>query len=69
MVGTAKTSGIGGETIQVVISGISDQHNGLTIGKIYYGELSNLTIDKTRDRMGVAVSSTELLLMDRLVDE
>ncbi|MFC2035275.1 hypothetical protein ACFLUJ_04025, partial [Chloroflexota bacterium] len=36
LVGIAKGSGIAGETIPVIIDGVSDVHSGLTPGEVYY---------------------------------
>ncbi|UCD92442.1 MAG: hypothetical protein JSV43_00470, partial [Methanobacteriota archaeon] len=62
-VGTAKESGTAGQTVPVIINGVSDVHSGLTPGAIYYlDDLGNLTTDITIRKIGLAISSTEILL-------
>jgi hypothetical protein len=63
IVGVARESRPAGEPIRVVIEGISDLHTGLTSGELYYRDTSgNLTTDVTYWPIGLAISSTELLL-------
>ena len=62
-IGTAGHAASGGETVTVIIDGVSDVHSGLIPGRMYYlqsdGSLGTLL---THDRIGLAISETELLL-------
>ena len=61
--GIAKESKTAGETVPVIIGGISDAHSGLTPGAVYYSDTSGgLTANPTDCRVGLAISSSELLL-------
>ncbi|MFH0837226.1 MAG: hypothetical protein V1870_03800 [Candidatus Aenigmatarchaeota archaeon] len=63
VVGVAKTSGTAGQSISVIVDGISGVHTGLVSGAEYYAQKNgSLSSDLTADRMGIALSSTELLL-------
>jgi hypothetical protein len=65
IIGTAKDSKTSGETLPVIIDGVSDVHSGLTQGMIYYVDDSgSLTQSLTPYIIGVAISSTEILLAD-----
>ena len=62
-IGTARQSKAAGESVPVVIGGVSDMHSGLTPGALYYANASgSLTTDVTAYRVGLAISSTEILL-------
>ncbi len=62
-VGIARESKTEGETVPVIIGGVSDVHSGLTQGKMYYIDVSgDLTTSETDRRIGLAISATELLL-------
>ena len=63
MVGIARESKTAGQTVPVIIDGVSDVHSGLTPGEIYYSDTSGgLTTSKTPRKIGLAISATELLL-------
>jgi hypothetical protein len=63
LVGTAKTVASGGETVTVIISGVSDVHSGLVPGKMYYLQADgSLGLTPTDYRVGLAISETELIL-------
>jgi hypothetical protein len=65
VIGIAKESKTAGQTVPVIIGGVSDIHSGLTPGLIYYSDDSgDLTADQTNCRIGVAISSTGILLAD-----
>jgi len=62
-VGIAKESKAAGQTVPVIIGGVSDVHSGLTPGKVYYSEFTGgLTASRTPREIGLAISDTELLL-------
>lgn len=59
----ALTSGTSGNTINCLIQGIGNGLSNLIIGQPYYCSLDgNLTTDMTDFEVGVAISSTELLM-------
>ena len=61
--GIAKTSGSGGDSIDVVLGGVSSDYTNLTVGAAYYFDTSgSLTTTATNYKAGVALSATELLL-------
>ena len=63
LVGIAKESATGGQTVPVIINGVSDIHSGLVSGEVYYSDTSGgLTTDVTDFKIGLAISTTELLL-------
>ncbi|MCP4548609.1 MAG: hypothetical protein GY835_19305 [bacterium] len=63
LIGTAKTSADGGETVTVIISGVSDVHSGLVPGDMYYLQDDwSLGLRSTTRRVGLAVSDSELIL-------
>jgi hypothetical protein len=63
LIGTARTSGSGGETVPVIISGVSDAHSGLVPGQmVYLQEDGSLGLTPTEDRVGLAISETEMIL-------
>ncbi len=63
IVGIAQESKTGGETVPVTMGGISDIHSGLTVGEHYYCDLyGNLTTSPTSRGIGIAISTSELLL-------
>jgi hypothetical protein len=52
-----------GVTVPVIIGGVSDVHSGLTPGEVYYSDASgSLTTGVTDYRIGLAISSTEIVL-------
>ena len=63
LLGTAKTAANGGETVPVIIGGVSDVHDGLVPGEMYYlqGDGSLGTAPLVH-RMRLAISPSELLL-------
>ena len=62
-VGTAKTAASGGETVTVIIDGVSDVHIGLVPGEMHYvQEDGSLGLTPTMHRVGLAISETELML-------
>jgi len=62
-IGIADGSAIGGESVPVIIHGISDNHSGLTPGLVYYIlPDGSLTTAFTGVKAGLAISETELLL-------
>jgi len=62
-VGIANASASSGASVPVVIQGVSSNHVGLVPGKFYYHQTDgSLSTDWTNTRIGVAISSTELLL-------
>ena len=63
LVGIAKEAATGVQTVTVIIGGVSDVHSGLTPGVVYYSDRAgNLSTDETDYRLGLAISSTEILL-------
>jgi len=65
VIGIAKESKTSGQTVPVIIGGVSDVHSGLTPGLIYYSyESGDLTTEQTNCKIGLAISSTEILLAD-----
>ncbi len=63
IVGIAKESATDGQTVPVIIDGVSDVHSGLIPGVVYYRDANgDLTTDQTVYRVGLAISSTEILL-------
>ncbi len=63
IVGIAQASKTAGETVPVIIAGISDVHSGLTTGQTYYSDTAGDLSTNTSDwRVGLAVSSSEILL-------
>ncbi len=62
-IGTAKSAAGSGETVTVILSGVSDVHSGLVPGKTYYLQLDgSLGLTPTDYRVGLAISESELLL-------
>ena len=63
LMGIADAAASGGESVPVIIHGISDHHSGLVPGLLYYaGPDGSLTAEWTSTKIGIAVSPTELLL-------
>ena len=63
IVGIARETKTSGQTLQVIIGGVSDMHTGLIPGEIYYRDTSgSLTTSETDWLIGLAISDTELLL-------
>jgi hypothetical protein len=66
LIGVAKTAAGGGEVVEVIISGVSDVQSGLSPGwMVYLQEDGSLGLMATGDRVGLAISETELIL-DRM---
>ena len=65
-VGIVNSSASSGETVPVIIQGISDNHSGLVTNRFYYadenGNLIGYSADGMNPRIGLSISSTELLL-------
>jgi hypothetical protein len=63
LVGTATTEAGDGETVTVIITGVSDVHSGLVPGETYYlqGD-GSLGLTPTAYRVGRAISKSELIL-------
>ncbi|MFC2034500.1 hypothetical protein ACFLUJ_00010 [Chloroflexota bacterium] len=62
IVGIAGESGAEGETVTVIIDGVSNVHSGLTPGEVYYATPSgDLTTDLTDYEIGLAISENEIL--------
>ncbi|MCP4709833.1 MAG: hypothetical protein GY869_14515, partial [Planctomycetes bacterium] len=63
IIGIAREAKTGGQTTPVIIAGVSEVHSGLTPGAIYYADASgDLTTGVTDYKVGLAISSTKLLL-------
>jgi hypothetical protein len=63
VIGIAKESKTTGQTVPVIIGGVSDVQSGLTPGVVYYSfDSGDLTANPTNCRMGLAISDTEILL-------
>ncbi len=63
IVGISGESKGSGETVPVIINGISDVHSGLTPGTLYYSDMSgNLSANPSYCQIGRSVSSTDILL-------
>lgn len=64
VIGIAKQSGTAGDTVPVIVGGISDVHSGLLPGAVYYCDAAGHLTTAATDwrRVGLAVSATELLL-------
>jgi len=61
--GIADANASSGENVPIIINGISDNHSGLVIGKLYYANTDGtLTKNPTPVKAGLAISPTELLL-------
>jgi hypothetical protein len=62
-IGTAKHGAADGETVTVVVEGVSDVHTGLIPGQVYYWQDDgSLGTTHSRFRVGLAMSDAELLL-------
>jgi hypothetical protein len=62
-IGTAKSAASGGETVTVILGGVSDVHSGLVPGTMYYLQADgSLGLTPTDYRVGLAISPTELIL-------
>ena len=62
-VGVAKTSGSAGASVDVITSGVADVFSGLTAGNVYYALADgSLTTTQNTYRVGLAISTTEVLL-------
>ncbi|MBI5332663.1 MAG: hypothetical protein HZB65_03755, partial [Candidatus Aenigmarchaeota archaeon] len=63
IIGIAKQSGIGGNSIPVVLGGISTEYNNLLPGTVYYtNDNGILTRAVNMNKIGMALSQNELLL-------
>jgi len=64
-IGISQETKSDGETVKVLIQGLSDVHSGLTVGQKYYATPEgDLTTDETEDYLGLAIAEDKLLLMD-----
>jgi hypothetical protein len=62
-VGVASESAVAGQTVPVIIGGVSDVHSGLVPGEMYYNDVwVGWTTEETNWRVGLAISPTELIL-------
>ena len=62
-IGIANDSASSGASVPVVIQGVSSSHSGLVPGESYYHQLDgSLDANATDTKIGVAISSTDLLL-------
>ncbi|MCP4710026.1 MAG: hypothetical protein GY869_15490, partial [Planctomycetes bacterium] len=62
-IGIARETKSAGEEVPVIIQGVSDAHSALSSGSYYYGDLSgNLGLVATPNRIGLAISPTEILM-------
>lgn len=67
--GIAITSGTGGKTVWVVQKGINQYAKGLIPGAMYYAdEVGRLTLSRTDTYVGIARSSTELMITDSFIN-
>jgi hypothetical protein len=63
VIGIADANATEGQTVPVILQGISPHHSGLTVGKTYYvGDGGALVEDSPYTRIGQAISDTEILL-------
>lgn len=63
LIGTANVAAGSGESVEVVLSGVSDSHSGLMAGQMYFSDINgNLTTNEGKLQVGMAISDTELLL-------
>lgn len=63
LIGIAAGNAAAGEAVEVILEGISDSHSGLTPGALYYAAKDgSLTTVPTTIKVGIAISSSELLL-------
>jgi len=63
MIGIANEAKTAGETVPVIIGGVSDVHSGLTPGAVYYSDAAgDLTKVFNVYRVGLAISATDILL-------
>ncbi|MBI2462621.1 MAG: DUF2190 family protein, partial [Candidatus Spechtbacteria bacterium] len=63
VLGIASASKTNGQTVSVIVSGVSAVHSGLAIGAIYYANTDgSLTTSAGNTQIGLAVSSTSILL-------
>ncbi len=61
--GIAAASGMAGETVPIILQGISDDQSGLTPGQIYYASPDgDLIPNETPVRAGLAIDGSRLLL-------
>ena len=68
-IGIAKTAGSAGDSVNVILNGISDVHSGLTAGALYYGNTNgSIGTAVTSAILGRAVSTTKIWLRSTLVD-
>ena len=66
LLGIADADAGGEQTVPVILNGVSPHHSGLSLDKTYYsGSDGSLTDDMMMNRVGLAVSDTELLLDPR----
>jgi len=67
-IGVAKSAISGGSSGLVVLSGVSDGHSSLSVGTTYYANADgSLTATANANLVGMAISSTEILLQGNAV--
>jgi hypothetical protein len=65
-VGVAAASGSAGQSVNVVGEGVASGFSGLTVGTVYYANTDGtITSTSTPNRLGVAVSSTQIQLSSK----
>jgi hypothetical protein len=63
LLGIADDAASSGQSVPVIIHGVSDNHSSLTPGAFYYAQQDgSITPNWTSTQVGLAISSTELLL-------
>ncbi|MBI2462684.1 MAG: hypothetical protein HYV65_00330, partial [Candidatus Spechtbacteria bacterium] len=63
VVGIASASKTNGQTVSVIVSGVSAVHSGLTLGGIYYAQGDgSISTTSSTFRVGLAISTTSILL-------
>ena len=62
LLGIADEDGTASESVAVILHGVSDHHSGLTPGSVYYQDSDDLTKVGATKQVGMALSSTDLLL-------
>lgn len=66
-IGVAATSVSNGETVRAVVKGVSAAHSGLVVGARYYTDLAGaISTDVSGKFLGIAISSTQILLQNAL---
>ena len=69
-IGIAAGAGTAGSLVSIILSGVSNVHSGLTAGTLYYGNINGTvgTTAVTSATLGKAISATEILLRDGLIN-